>query len=132
MARRPTLSLFGLTQNTPDQAEVASARRSVLLESLLCIAIRRRVLVKCRHRDDSAERLFEPIVMYLSREHKLCVRSVEVVDPEKPYDNLPVHTFEVREIKSASLTEQAFVTYPVIDRLDPAYAYGIVCAASKA
>jgi hypothetical protein len=49
-----------------------------------------------------------------------------------PYDNLPVHTFEVREIKSASLTEQAFLTYPTIDRLDPTYANGIVCAAREA
>jgi hypothetical protein len=111
---------------------MARGRRSIIIESLLCIAIRRRVQVKCIYKDDSAERLFEPVIMYLSGEHKLCVRGVEVVDPEMPSDNLPVHTFEVREIKSVSLTEHAFVTNPVIDRFDPTYTNGIVCAASKA
>jgi hypothetical protein len=70
--------------------------------------------------------------MYLSREHKLCVRGVEVVDLQTPSDNLAVHTFEVREMKSVSLTERAFVTNPVIDRLDCTYANGIICAASEA
>ena len=132
MARRPMLSLFGSVQNRPTQAEEASARTSDFVESLLCIAIRKTVRVKCRYKDDSAERLFEHVVMYLSDEHKLCVRGVEVVDAETPSDNLPVHTFEVREIKSVSLTEQAFVTNPVIDRFDPTFTNGIVCTASKA
>jgi hypothetical protein len=66
--------------------------------------------------------------MYLSREHKLCVRGVEVVDRETPSDKLPMQAFKVREINGVSLTEQAFVTNPVIDRLDPAYANGIICS----
>jgi hypothetical protein len=101
MARRPMLSLFGSTQNRPTQAQEA-ARRSILLESLLCIAIRRRVLVKCRYTDDSAECLFEPVVRYLSGEHTLCVRGVEVVHPEMPSDNLPVR-IPSRSAKSKAL-----------------------------
>jgi hypothetical protein len=124
MARKPTVS----AQNRPAPSEEASVRRSIFVESLLCIAIRRRVQVKCLHKDDIAERLFEPIIMYLSCEHKLCVRGVEVVDRETPSDKLPMQAFKVREINGVSLTEQAFVTNPVIDRLDPAYANGIICS----
>jgi hypothetical protein len=128
MARKPTLHLFGSTETRPVPEE-SPARRSVFVESLLCIAIRRRVLVKCRHKDDVADSLFEPIVVYLSSEHKLCVRGFQIVDPETPADNVDVHTFEIDEIKSVSLTEQAFVIDPAIDRHDGMYENGIICSA---
>jgi hypothetical protein len=129
MARKPTLSLFGSKQNRPVQEEEAPARRSVFVESLLCIAIRRRMLVKWRRKDDVADALFAPIVVYLSSEHKLCVRGVQIVGLETLADNVEVHTFEIGEIKSISLTEQPFVIDPAIDRYDDMFKNGIICSA---
>ena len=108
-------------QNSP-------ARRSAYLESLLCIAIRKRVLVKLQFKDRVAERLFEPTVVYLSRKHRLCITGVEIADPEKPLNDLEVRNFEIGEIRNVFLTEQAFVVDLVIDRFDGKYDNGIICS----
>jgi hypothetical protein len=127
MARKPKLGLFGSTQERPTPEE-SPARRSVYVESLLCIAIRKRVLVKLHFKDYVAERLFEPTVVYLSRKHQPCVTGVQIADPEKPLNNLEVRNFEIGDIRSVLLTEQAFVVDPVIDRFDGRYANGIICS----
>ena len=127
MLRKPKLGLFGSTQERPTPQE-SLARRSVYLESLLCIAIRKRVLVKLQFKDRVAERLFEPTVVYLSRKHQPCVTGVQIADPEKPLNNLEVRNFEIGEIRSVFLTEQAFVVDPVIDRFDGKYENGIICS----
>ena len=127
MASKPKLRLFGSTQEQPTPQE-SPARRSVYLESLLCIAIRKRVLVKLQFKDRVVERLFEPAVVYLSRKHQLCITAVEIADPEKPLRNLEVRNFEIDEIRSVFLTEQAFVVDPVIDRFDGKYENGIICS----
>jgi hypothetical protein len=103
-------------------------RRSVLLESLLCIAIRRRVLVKFRYNGDTEERLFEPNVVYLSSKHRLCVGGVQLADAKTPLNNLRTDSFELGKIKSVSLTEQPFLTDGVIDRFDGEYVNGIICS----
>ena len=128
MARRPTLSLFGPAQERPTPPQESPERRSVLLESLLCIAIRRRVLVRFRYKDDIEERLFEPTVVYLSSKHRLCVSGVRIADPQTPLNNLRMHNFAISDIKSVVLTDQAFVIDPVIDRFDGKYANGIICS----
>ena len=103
-------------------------RRSVYLESLLCIAIRKRVLVKLQFKEYIAERLFEPTVVYLSKNHHLCVTGVQIADPEKPLINPEFRNFEIGEIRSVLLTEQAFVIDPVVDQFDGKYANGIICS----
>jgi hypothetical protein len=39
-----------------------------------------------------------------------------------------VRNFEIGDIRSVLLTEQAFVVDPVIDRFDGRYANGIICS----
>ena len=127
MVRKPKLGLFGSTQERPTPEE-APARRSLYVESLLCIAIRKRVLVKLQFKDRVAERLFEPTVVYLSGKHRVCVTGVEIADPEKPLNNLEARNYEIGEIRSVFLTEQAFVVDPVIDRFAAKYENGIICS----
>ena len=103
-------------------------RRSAYLKSLLCIAIRKRVLVKLQFKDRVAERLFEPAVVYLSRKHQLCITGVEIGDPKKPLENLEVRNYEVGAIRGVFLTEQTFVVDLVFDRFDGKYANGIICS----
>jgi hypothetical protein len=95
ITRKPTLGLFGSTHPAPAVAEEPLKRRNMYLESLLCIAIRKRVLVKLQLKDYIAERLFEPTAVYLSRKHQLCVTCVHIADPEKPLKNLEVRHFEI-------------------------------------
>jgi hypothetical protein len=128
MERQPKLGLFASTQKLPTSPEDPSTRRTPLLESLLCISIRRRVLVKVRLKDDIEERLFEPMVVYLSNKHRLCVSGVQIADPQTPLNNLQMHNFEIGKIKSVCVTEQTFVIDPVIDRFDGKYANGIICS----
>jgi hypothetical protein len=125
---RSTLDLSGSAQERPTPPQEPLARTSVFRESLLCIAIRKRVLVKLLFEVDAAERLFEPTVVYLSRKRQLCVTGVQIPDPEKPSDNIEVQIHEVGKIKSVSLTEQAFVIDPGFDRFDGKYANGIICS----
>ena len=127
--RKPTRGLFGSAQERPTPSEEGSpGRRSVYLESLLCIAIRRRVLVILQLKEYIAERLFEPTVVYLSSKHRLSVAGIQIADPGKPLNGLEVRDFEVAEIRSVLLTERAFVIDPVIDRFDGKYANGIICS----
>jgi hypothetical protein len=67
MTRNPRRDLFGSTHTQPAVLEAPRERRSVFLESLLCIAIRKRVLVKLQFKEYIVERLFEPTVVYLSK-----------------------------------------------------------------
>jgi hypothetical protein len=128
MTRKPRLDLFGSTQTRSAAPEEPPLRRSVYLESLLCIAIRKRVLVKLHLKEYIVERLFEPTVVYLSRKHQLCVTGIQIADLEKPLNNLEARNFEIAEITSVMLTEQAFVIDPVVDRFDGKYANGIICS----
>jgi hypothetical protein len=128
MTGKPRLALFRSAQTRSIAPHEPPLRRSVYLESLLCIAIRRRVLVKLHMREYVAERLFEPTVLYLSRKHQLCVSGIQIADLEKPLNDLEARNFEIAEIRSVLLTEQAFVIDSVIDRSDDRYANGIICA----
>ena len=84
--------------------------------------------MKLQFKDRVAERLFEPTVVYLSRKHQLCITGVEIADPEKPLNDLEVRNFEIGEIRSVFLTEQAFVVDLVFDRFDAKYGNGIICS----
>jgi hypothetical protein len=128
MTRKPRLGLFGSTQTRPAVLEAPRERRSVFLESLLCIAIRKRVLVTLQLKDYIVERLFEPTVVYLSRKHQVSVTGIQIADPEKPLNNLEVRDFDIGGIRNVLLTEQAFIIDPVIDRFDGKYANGIICS----
>ena len=127
MARVQT-DLFASTQEQEILLEDPLARRSIYLESLLCIAIRKRVLVKLQLKEYIAERLFEPTVVYLSKSHQPCVTGVQIADPEKPLIDPEFRTFQIGEIRSVLITEQAFVIDPVVDPFDARYVNGIICS----
>ena len=127
MTRNPTRALFGSgQQSTPRQEPLE--RRSLYLESVLCIAIRKRVLVTLQFKDYIVERLFEPTVVYLSRKHLLCVTGIQITDPDKPLNNLEVRDFDIGGIRNVLLTEQTFIIDPVIERSDGKYSNGIICS----
>lgn len=120
--------LFASTQEQEILLEDPLARRSIYLEFLLCIAIRKRVLVKLQLKEYIVDRLFEPTVVYLAKNHHLCVSGVQISDPEKPLINPQFRNFEIGEIRGVLLTEQAFVIDPVVDPFDARYANGIICS----
>ena len=120
--------LFASSQEQGILLEDPLARRSVYLESLLCIAIRKRVLVKLQLKEYIAERLFKPTVVYLSKNHQPCVTGVQIADPEKPLIDPEFRHFEIGEIRSVLITEQAFVIDPIIDPFDARYVNGIICS----
>src|ERR1700680_2022618 len=115
---------LGLLQSTHRSLyrESFPERRSVYVESLLCIAIRKRVLVTLQLKDYILERLFEPTIVYLSRKHRVYVTGIQIADPEKPLSNLELRDFDTGGIRNVLLTEQAFIIDPVIDRFDRKYA----------
>jgi hypothetical protein len=127
MPQKPTRALFRWAQqSTPRQTPLEDRR--LYLESLLCIAIRKRVLVTLQLKEYIAERLFEPTVVYLSRRHHLCVAGIQIACLAKPLNNLEARSFEIDEIRNVLLTEQTFVIDPVVDRFDGKYANGIICS----
>jgi hypothetical protein len=83
MPLKRTCALFRLAQQSTPRQEPLEDRR-LYLESLLCIAIRKRVLVTLQFKEYIAERLFEPTVVYLSRRHQLCVAGIQIAHLEKP------------------------------------------------
>ena len=108
--------------------EAPRERRSVFLESLLCIAIRKRVLVKLQFKEYIVERLFEPTVVYLSKKHQICVAGIQIANLEKPLDDAEVRNFDIGAMRNVFLTEQAFVIDPRVDQSDCKYANGIICS----
>jgi len=127
MPRKPTPTLFrSAQQSTPRQEPLED--RKLYLESLLCIAIRKRVLVTLQFKEYIAERLFEPTIVYLSRRNQLCVAGIQITDLETPLNNLQARSFEIGEIRNVILTEKTFVIDPVVDRFDGKYANGIICS----
>jgi hypothetical protein len=109
----------------------SAARRSVMLEGLLCAAIRRRVLLQLSYGDDPAERLFEPTVLYLAPSGKLHLRghfvgaSASVPDTDRPHD------LAVDKLSSVTLTEDNLSFVREINRFDALYAKGIICATGQ-
>lgn len=124
--RRPRFGGFG-TKKTAKPKEPPAPRRPDL-EDTLCRAIRERVLVRLRYKDDLADRLFEPAAVYVSTRDKVCVSGVQIQNPADPMSNLEPHNFEVGKISALSLTDQGFVVDPTFDRFDPKYANGIICS----
>ena len=118
LARTPRAGLFAPSLEP-------SARRTVFRESLLCVAIRRRVLVKLLYEDDPAESLFQPTVLYLSTKRELRVGAVPIADANKP-----LRILEVDKINGVALTQRPFVFNFVINPFDIAYAVGIICLAA--
>jgi hypothetical protein len=128
MTRNPRRDLFGSTHTQPAVLEAPRERRSVFLESLLCIAIRKRVLVKLQFKEYIVERLFEPTVVYLSKKHQICVAGIQIANLEKPLDDAEVRNFDIGAMRNVLLTEQAFVIDPIVDQSDCKYANGIICS----
>jgi hypothetical protein len=99
--------------------EEPPAPRNPGLENLFCEAIKKQVLVRMLYEDDPASRLFGPNVIYRTTKEKICVYGVQTDDGP--------HNFEIGRIRSAQLTEAAYVAEP-INRSDPRYSNGIICS----
>ena len=93
-------------------------------DSLFCVAIRRRVLVKLLFADDPVEKLFEPIAVYWSSERALLVDGVPIGEA-----GATMQTLEIAKVRSVSLTERAFVINPVVNRFT--YGHGIICTTAR-
>jgi hypothetical protein len=102
------------------KADEPPAPRKRDIESLLCEAMAKRVLVSLFYEDDMSPRSFGPSAVYHSTKGKVCVCGVQAGDD--------FHVFEVGKIRSASMTTTAYTPAP-IDRSDARYASGIICAA---
>ena len=102
------------------------ARRNVFRKSLICVAIRRRVLVRLLYEDDPAESVFQPTVLYLSTKRELHVAGVAIAAAVKPLQIL-----EVGKINSVALTERPFVFNPVFNPFIDAYTLAIICSAAS-
>ena len=119
LARTPRADLFASSQEPP-------SRQSVFREALLCVAIRRRVLVNLLHEGVPVECLFEPTILYLSSRHGLYVSGVAIANADRRFVEL-----EVGKIRRVSITEHPFIVNPVVNRFDAAYARGIICLAAQ-
>jgi hypothetical protein len=106
-------------------AELRIERGIASREALLCVAIRRRLLVILGFLDSPEECLFEPTVLYRSCDDDLRLSGVPIADAAKPF-----LTLLVSKIVQVSPTAKTFVVNPVVDRFDPTYAKGIVCLAA--
>src|SRR5437764_14012966 len=118
MTRKPRLGLLQTAHQSLHRESFPDERRSVYVESLLCIAIRKRVLVTLLLKDYIVEGLFEPTIVYLSRKHQVSVTGIQITNPEKPLNNLEMRDFDTAGTRKVPLNEPAFITDPVIDRFD--------------
>lgn len=95
-------------------------------ETLLCEAIRTKVLVTLWYKQDAAPRLYQPEGVYHSTSEKVCVTGVQIRNPNKFGEDNQPHTFEVAEISDLRVTDDKFLHPLRFDRFDPEYRNGII------
>jgi hypothetical protein len=100
-------------------------------ENLLCEAIRARVLVMLRYKDDPGDRVFAPHAVFHSTQDKVCVSGTQVDNPAKFGDDNEPHFFEIGKIKTLSLTKREFEPYPWFDSSQDHYRNGVICSVDR-
>ena len=120
--RRP----FGTTK----QDDYPAPRRYDL-ESRLCEAIRDRVRVKVRYKDDILDRVVEPYGVFTSTKNKVSLVCTLVDNPEDRSAEGQPRYFEVGLIRSVILTDRSFDPDPRFDPTEPRYQNGFICCIQR-
>jgi hypothetical protein len=128
MAKRSTINPWG-TGSSPKQPkpEEPPAPRNFQWERRFCEAIKLRVAVQLRYKDDMADRTFAPYAVYPSSQGKVCVSGTLIRNPADPSQNGKPHTFEVGHVRSLSLTEAPFIPAPWFDPGARQYGNNFIC-----
>jgi hypothetical protein len=103
------------------------APRNPLYEGVFCDAIRQRLLVVLRYKDDTSDRTFAPHAVFYSRQDKVCVSGTQISNPSKPQDSHEPHNFEIGKLRSVSLTDHPFTAHSWFDPNDAEYEKGMIC-----
>jgi len=109
--------------------EDSPVARNLALETQLCKAIKARVLVQLRYKDDVADRLFEPFSIYITSRGKFCVDGSQ----KNTANNTEAgpHNFEVGHIRHLKTTDTAFVPPPSLSSRGEKYRHGVLCAVDR-
>ena len=103
------------------------APRRLDFEMLLCGAITNRRLVALRYESDPVDRIFQPVAVYHSTQHKVCVSGTQISNPAKPMDANEPHNFEIGKISVLRITDDAFTLPVEFDSLDKKFRNGFIC-----
>ncbi|PPD00483.1 MAG: hypothetical protein CTY31_05030 [Hyphomicrobium sp.] len=119
MARKPSWAL-GSKDDIP-------APRNLNFQARLCDAVKNRLLVRIRYKDDHAERLIAPYGVYRSTKDKYLLASTQIDNPEKPLDRWEPRNLEVGLMTSVVVTDTKFQPDVRFDPFDARYSNGFVC-----
>ena len=128
MDRTPEIKRVRLRRSERAASADLPVPRNPFFEGVLYEAIRMRVRVLLRYADDTADRLFEPAVVYWSGKRTVLVSGTQIVNPQAVAERSVPHSFEVGKITRLHLTGAHFVPAPGFDRSDPKYKAGIICS----
>lgn len=101
------------------------------LEQRLCEAVRAKVLVRVRYKDDFSERLLQPYGVYTSTKDKVNLASVQVDNPADPLARWEPRNLEVGLMQSVVLTDSSFEPDPRFDPSEPRYQNGFICCIKR-
>ena len=107
------------------------APRRLDFEMLLCGAITNRRLVALRYESDPVDRIFQPVAVYHSTQHKVCVSGTQISNPAKPMETNALHDFEIGKIIVLRMTDNEFTLPVEFDSLEKKYRNGIICHVSS-
>ena len=113
-------------RSTVGASDAPAARRHDL-ERRLCEAVRARVLVRLRYKDDVSERLIAPYGVYTSTKDKVLLACTQIDNPGKPLDRWEPRNLEVGLMTSVTLTDEKFQPDPRFDPSDARYQNGFLC-----
>lgn len=111
----------------PESVKTSASVRNYSYEHALCSAIRDRVLIWVRYKDDIAARLFEPHCVYRSTKYKYSLAGIEIENHRDLRGATRATVFEIGHLRALELTGHGFITTPKFDRFDSRYRNGIIC-----
>lgn len=117
-------NIFGPSRKEASKQPVA---RRLDHERTLCDAISKRLLVRLRYDDDTAERLFAPYGVYQSTTSKILVTGIQVENPADPQENREPRNLEVGKIRTLTVTGAKFVADVAFNFRDKRYQRGFIC-----
>lgn len=104
-----------------------AAPRNYQAEKALCAAIKQRVLVRVRYKDDLQARLFAPYAVYEATTGKFLVMGTQISNPADPLHNYEPRNLEVGLIKGIEATSTPFTLDPRFNPNDDMYERGFLC-----
>lgn len=105
--------------------------RDLGLEEHICLAIKRRAVLRFRYDNTFIYRHFEPYVIYRSGTGRMMVSGLETRLGEKVFEVPAPAKFEIARIRNLSLSGEAFQVLPDFSSYKPGFGRTVPCAVDR-